>query len=128
MYRDGVRYSDNIIDNDINNDIPVKSRSERLMEAKRAFAGGTSDRQYRIENEETTTNEKRHPFGMLRLMAAGMLFLILGIAFYNNFSYKGFDKEYVLECLEKSEYWDSIVENVGDMAKSVTTWYNSVNH
>ena len=59
-------------------------------------------------------------------MAAGMLFLILGIALYNNFSYNGFDKDYVIEHLNKSEYWDSIVKGAGDVADKIVGWYNSL--
>ena len=49
---------------------PVKSRSEKIQEARRAFSDGSSE-------EYLATNEKKHPFGLIRLMAAGMLFLIL---------------------------------------------------
>ncbi|MCX4328123.1 MAG: hypothetical protein OSJ45_12640 [Lachnospiraceae bacterium] len=112
--------------------LPQQSRSEKILEARRAFASGGSSHNYGCQgsykDEYLVTNEKKHPFGLIRIMAAGMLFLILGIAFYNNFSYNGFDKDYVLECLERSGYWDKIVEGAGDITNKVTGWYNSLGH
>lgn len=101
----------------------VKSRAEKISEARRAFR---QPYQSFRDDEITAADEKGHPFGLLRLMAAGMLFLILGIALYNNFSYNGFDKDYVIERLNKSEYWDSIVKGAGDVADKIVGWYNSL--
>lgn len=133
MYRDELR---NGYDMD-RDGLPVKSRSEKIMEARRAFSDGSGGRNYSSYNshynhnshyndEYLATNEKRHPFGLIRLMAAGMLFLILGIALYNNFSYKGFDKEYVMECLDRSGYWDAVVKGAGEITDKVAGWYNSL--
>lgn len=101
----------------------VKSRSEKISEARRAFAEYPQSLR---EEERTVDAPEKHPFGLLRLMAAGMLFLILGIAFYNNFSYNGFDKNYVMDYLNKSDYWDSIVKNAGEVADKIVGWYNSL--
>ncbi len=106
------------------NGFPVKSRSEKIQEARRAFSDGSNGHNYSSYNshykeEYLATNEKKHPFGLIRLMAAGMLFLILGIALYNNFSYNGFDKEYVMECLDRSGYWDTIVKGAGEITDKV---------
>lgn len=134
MYMENNRNSDDM------DGIPAKSRSEKIIEARRAFAdsgSGYYNNSYNAyhpsfketgssQDEYLITNEKKHPFGIIRLMAAGMLFLILGIAFYNGFSYNGFDKDYVIECLDRSGYWDSIVKNAGEVADKVTGWYNSL--
>lgn len=129
MYRENADY----MDGNGNEEVVVKSRAERVAEAKRAF----TDNGYRDSSStyhtpygsasSDTSGEKRHLSALIRLMASGMLFLILGIAFYNNFSYNGFDKDYVLECLDRSNIWDSLVRGVGDMADKAVGWYNSVN-
>ena len=134
MYMENTRHSD---DMDM---VPAKSRSEKIIEARRAFADSGSNyynnsynayhpsfKETGSRDEYLITNEKKHPFGIIRLMAAGMLFLILGIAFYNGFSYNGFDKDYVIECLDRSGYWDNIIKNAGEVADKVTEWYNSLN-
>lgn len=130
MYREDFR---NAYDMD-REGLPVKSRSEKILEARRAFSDGSNGRNYNNYNnynshykdEYLATNEKKHPFGLIRLMAAGMLFLILGIALYNNFSYNGFDREYVMECLDRSGYWDTIVKGAGEITDKVSGWYNSL--
>lgn len=119
MYSKDSRYRHDVY----REEAPVKSRSEKISEARRAFAENSSS--FRDE-EQTDDVQKKHPFGLLRLMAAGMLFLILGIAIYNNFSYNGFDKDYIVEYLNKSDYWDSIVRNAGDVANKIVGLYNSL--
>lgn len=119
MYRENSKYQYDMHQEEV----PVKSRSEKISEARRAFA----EHPQSLRSEERTEDvRERHPFGLLRLMAAGMLFLILGIAFYNNFSYNGFDKDYVMDYLNKSDYWDSIVKNAGEVADKIVGWYNSL--
>ena len=140
MYREDLRNGYGMDREDVSS-MPHQSRSEKIIEARRAFADSGSNyynssyNAYHPSFKETSsrdeyliTNEKKHPFGIIRLMAAGMLFLILGIAFYNGFSYNGFDKDYVIECLDRSGYWDTIVKNAGEVADKVTEWYNSLNH
>lgn len=131
MYREDLRNGYGMDREDVSS-MPHQSRSEKIIEARRAFASDGSSHNYNAHNsykdEYLVTNEKKHPFGLIRIMAAGVLFLILGIAFYNNFSYNGFDKEYVLECLERSGYWDTIVKGAGEITDKVTGWYNSFGH
>ncbi len=119
MYRENSRYQYNTS----REEAPQKSRSEKVYEAKMAF----SEHPQSLKSEQDTEDAKeKHSFGLLRLMAAGMLFLILGIAFYNNFSYNGFDKDYVMDYLNKSDYWDSIVKKTGEVANKIVGWYNSL--
>jgi len=127
MYRENYQY------HDVTNgrDMQEKTRSEKIAEARRAFAQECNDRYntyHRASSEDgkPANDGERYPFGLIRLMASGMLFLIIGIALYNNFSYNGFDKDYVMECLDKSNYWDYIVKSAGDMADKAAKWYNSL--
>ena len=70
MYREDLR---NAYDMD-REGIPVKSRSDKILEARRAFSDGSSGRNYSNYNsynshyieEYLATNEKKHPFGLIR--------------------------------------------------------------
>ena len=117
-------------------DVPVKSRAEKVMEAKRAFGGagssdrmnGYSDNSYRNMHKvnKTYENEQKPPFMLIRFIAAAMLFLILLFAVKNDFSFEGFDKEYIMKCLENNDYWNMLVEKAGDAASEVVAWYRSI--
>lgn len=54
----------------------------------------------------------RHSFGLIRFMAAGMLLLILVVAFHQGFSYEGFDQAYVQEKLNDEASWNRLEEQV----------------
>lgn len=127
MYREDLRNNYNTG----REELPAKSRSEKIIEAKRAFSAGSVSHSFNNssynnygKDEYLVTNEKKHSSGLARLMVAGMLFLILGIAFYNNFSYNGFDKDYVLECLNRSDGWNTIVKGAGDITDKITGWFS----
>lgn len=49
---------------------------------------------------------------LLRWMTAGMLFLVLALAFYFDFSYHGFDKEYVESWLQNDTLWETAVSEI----------------
>ena len=44
----------------------------------------------------------------------GMLFLVLAVAFYFNFSYQGFDKDYVEHWLQDDTLWRQVTTQIYD--------------
>ncbi len=99
------------------------SRQQRIAAAKEAFQENQPSKYYDrnpyvISNEQidgTNVSEelpKKHTFRLLRMMAAGMLFLLLIFAFENGFSYHGFDQEYVQEMLNNETTWNRLQEQV----------------
>lgn len=116
-----------------------KSRAERVREAKAAFeeqarGGRGRSRQasgrgisggyggqgnYGSYSDYGDTEEDRYPeaergipFGMLRMLAAGVLFLLLVTAFHYNVSWQGFDKAYVKKQMAEHGRWDDLVNQV----------------
>lgn len=69
--------------------------------------------QKKVEQEQ---EEKRiqieHRCLLLRWMMAGMLFLVLALAFYFDFSYHGFNKEYVESWLQNDTLWEMTVTKI----------------
>ncbi len=134
MYNGRSRYYGDSGEEDF--DIPVKSRAERVMEAKRAFGegkssdriNGYSDSSYKSRHQANKAyeNEQKPPFVLIRFIAAAMLFLILLFAVKNDFSFEGFDREYIMKCLESNDYWNMLVEKAGDAASEVVAWYKSI--
>lgn len=99
------------------------SRQQRIAAAKEAFQGHYPiSNAYRSSNEDgieqadwknpTEESQKKHTFRLLRMMAAGMLFLLLVFAFQNGFSYRGFNQEYVQEMLNDETTWNRLQEQV----------------
>lgn len=70
-----------------------------------------SKRKREQEAEELNKKIERR-YCLLRWMTAGMLFLVLAVAFYFDFSYQGFDKEYVEECLKDDTAWKQITAQI----------------
>ena len=94
----------------------LRSRSEKVLEAKRAF----SDDRYDIEDDSS-----RHSFWLLRFMTAGMLFFILLVAIYNGFSYYGFNREYIENCLSDEKYYDMFLKCVCKTVTEIMTVINN---
>lgn len=101
------------------------SRQQRVMEAKEAFGGSNSysqsqtnfstDSRYResfADLEDGDEIHKRHTFRLLRIMAAGMLFFVLVVAFSTGFSYHGFNQAYVQEKLNDETTWNRMEKQV----------------
>ena len=113
-----------------------KSRAERVREAKAAFEepvrgsrgrvrpaagrgisngygsqGNYSDSILR-EDEGDFEAERGIPFGMLRMLAAGVLFLALVAAFHYDVSWQGFDKAYIPKQMAQHGHWDALVDQV----------------
>ena len=86
------------------------SRSEKVMAAKQAFAEGGND------SEQYST---RQSFWLLRFMTAGVIFFIMVLAIYNGFSYYGFDRNYIENCLSDGRYYDMILRWVGKTATEI---------
>ena len=104
-----------MIERDDYQEMPSKSRSERVMEAKKAFSDSRDD------SEQYSTE---YSFRLLRFMTAGMLFFILVIAIYNGFSYHGFNKEYIEKCLSDEYYYDMILKWVGKAVTEIISVLN----
>ncbi|MDE6851552.1 MAG: hypothetical protein K2J67_03570 [Lachnospiraceae bacterium] len=67
----------------------------------------------RREQELMEQNKKmEHRYCLLRWMTAGMLFLVLAVAFYFDFSYQGFDKEYVEHWLQNDTMWKQVTAQI----------------
>lgn len=67
----------------------------------------------RREQERMEQNKKmEHRYCLLRWMTAGMLFLVLAVAFYFDFSYQGFDKEYVEHWLQNDTMWKQVTAQI----------------
>ncbi len=86
-------------------------RQQRVLEAKAAF--GKTPQRSALPQAPTPQQEfTGHPFRLLRVMTAWVLLLVLLAAFYNDFSYRGFDREYVQERLEDDSVWQALEERV----------------
>ena len=94
-------------------EMPVKKRTQRIEDAKLAF----SDTREKKDNSAGEQN-----MGVsLRIIGAGILFIVMVVAFYNDFSYQGFDREYVMERLSDESYWTEIVQQVGGIVQRILT-------
>ena len=115
-----------------------KSRAEKVREAKAAFeepVRGNRGRTRAVSSrgmynsyssygnqgyygdsaegeEEYLERDRTVPFGMLRMLAAGVLFLALVAAFHYDVSWQGFDKAYVQKQMAEHGHWDALVNQV----------------
>lgn len=74
---------------------------------------------YRLHSKKKTEQEQEEKkiqierrCLLLRWMTAGMLFLVLALAFYFDFSYHGFNKEYVESWLQNDTLWEAAVSEI----------------
>lgn len=110
------------------------SRQQRILEAKASFetmpweatgSAGGRNRQWHTDGQSPSWNAVRQSSRrdmrgetdreedmrfrascrMIRWLAAMMLFGLLVFAFANDFSYRGFDREYVSKCLADDQLW-----------------------
>lgn len=95
------------------------SRQQKVLAAKAAF-GNVEDGQrtgndaYR-EGQELWEQERvsvSPRLGLLRFMTAGMLLVVLMVAFHQGFSYQGFDQAYVQERLNDETAWNRLEKQV----------------
>lgn len=74
------------------------------------------------EQELMEHNKKmERRYCLLRWMTAGMLFLVLAVAFYFNFSYQGFDKDYVEHWLQDDTLWRQMTSQIYDGIQGLKT-------
>ena len=106
--------------NDKYNDyeMPVKSRTQKIADAKLAFSDNGADKR----NE--TGPDGNNIFPAIRLIFAGMIFMLLIIAFYNDFSYNGFDKELVIQYLTDEDHWNDVVRQISGYASDILAKIN----
>ncbi len=115
---------------------PERSRQERLMEARAAFendfhtAGNgpsfwrrPNDREPFPEEDEMQTEGMPFRFGLMRFMASCMLLLILLAAFASDFSYHGFNQDYVQERLNDGSAWDRLEKKVQSICVAALEQY-----
>ncbi|MDD7402748.1 MAG: hypothetical protein SO170_00810 [Butyribacter sp.] len=92
------------------------SRADKVMQAKTAFLPGAQASHAR-RTQNTHAEKKKHSFGLLRMLVAGMLFLLLLTAFHFDISYQKFDREYVKELLADDSKWEKLVNQVTEVMK-----------
>lgn len=96
-------------------DAEKKSREERIREAKSAFAGGrTLPAVDEHSQDDMTQGISRHPFRLLRVVTAVMLFFLLVIALYFDFSYHGFNREFIEHCLQDDTLWQKLTSKAAE--------------
>lgn len=96
----------------------IISRSDKIQDAKSAFLPSAMP-VYSGRNQGINAEGKKHSLGLFRMLMAGMLFLILVLAFHFNFSYHGFNKEYVEKLLADNRRWEAIVNQVSEVMKAM---------
>ena len=111
--RNSFRYNTrNVPDSSVSTDREYGvSRQQRVMEARAAFH----------REEQVTAEPVAIPghFGLLRFMASLMLLLVLMAAFANDFSYHGFDRQYVQECLADESRWQALEQKVQNIYMNI---------
>lgn len=118
---------------------PTVSRQQKVLAAKAAFGnveggqvppkgqpstenGAYRERQELWEQDGFSTGPR---FGLLRFMTAGMLLVVLVVAFHQGFSYQGFDQAYLQERLNDETAWNRLEKQVQQVYLSLEKqWEN----
>ncbi len=102
------------------------SRSEKILAARSAFGQDGQGHSARGALRTVPSAEKKeipgkeipkkdgHYFGIIRMLAAGMAFLALIVAFHFQVSYQGFDRESVEKVLSDDSHWNLLVDEVSE--------------
>lgn len=69
--------------------------------------------------EQLLLEKRKHHFGMLRMVIAGVLFFVLVLSFHFKFSYQGYDQAYVEQVLSEDGHWESLVKQVTQVMKQI---------
>ena len=69
-------------------------------------------RRKREQEQKEQSKKMEHRYCLLRWMTAGMLFLVLAVAFYFGFDYQGFNKGYVEHWLANDTLWKQVTAQI----------------
>lgn len=98
--------------------IQTMRRSDKILEAKSSFAK-PSYKENRQKRENGVDPKEGHPFGMVRMLIAGMLFLLLVMAFHFQVSIGSYDKEAVKKLLNNDDHWQIVVDQAAKVMKNI---------
>ena len=93
-------------------------RSDKILEAKSSFDTGFH-REIRQKRENGVNPKEGHPFGMDRMLIAGMLFLLLVMAFHFQVSIGSYNKETVKQLLNNDSHWQIVVDQITAVMKNI---------
>lgn len=94
------------------------SRSEKILEAKSSFYANQTPGGKR-GNNDNTQRRGGHPFGMIRMLMAGMLFLILVTAFHFKVSVGPFSRDNIERILSDDSHWQMLVDGATAVMKDI---------
>lgn len=100
----------------LNDGQTTTSRSEKILEAKSSFYATQASAAGK-RNDHNSPKRGGHPFGMIRMLMAGMLFLILVTAFHFQVSYGFLNKDNIEMILSDDSHWRALVEEVSEVIK-----------
>lgn len=105
------------------------SRSDRILAARTAFSRNKPvtlrteyfEKDLEMNDNEGTVSptEEKHHFGMVRMVAAGVLFFICIAAFHFQFTYAGFSKEAVERILSDETHWNLLVQQAVQVIQAI---------
>ncbi|MCD7825753.1 MAG: hypothetical protein LUH14_07330 [Clostridiaceae bacterium] len=100
------------------------SRSDKVREAKAAFGtasgGGRSFPEgSTAQNQKKYRKEKEIPFGMIRMLAAGVLFLMLLLFCHYDVSYHGMERSSIENALSDDSHWQELVHQARQVMKQI---------
>ncbi len=102
---------------------PAMSRSDKILEAKRAFMenapGGRGSSAWNGAGRKKETGEKQIPYGMLRMLFAGALFLALLLFCHYDVSYQGLSRETIEKALADDSHWQMLVDQTAQAIRQV---------
>lgn len=98
--------------------VQTMCRSEKIAEARSCF-DTRSYREIRQKRENGVNPKEGHPFGMVRMLIAGMLFLLLVTAFHFQISVGSYNKETVKQLLNNDRHWSIVVDQVAKVMKNI---------
>lgn len=96
------------------------SRSDKILVAKSAFTQNKpvtlkaeyikSDLETNDTKREMSPVKKKHHFGMVRMVTAGVLFFLLIAAFHFQITTDSFNREAIEQALSDETHWNELVQ------------------